>query len=485
MMKKTSNHDVCSCFKSSISRTHKVLAASVVLAAGLLCGCSDSDVNEGEGTDPVEPKIETQAITVNNNPADHADRITLYGEDGARSRAEGDEEETDGQSLYKLKELALIAPPKAKGDKGGQNLSATCLYPNGSNIYVCYHLNEAYPDNEELAATNKHQGAVELIEYHENSTPVEIIRSQAVNDNQDFNHCTIFGNAMYTTGDTKAGAKLGRIRLNNGSFENADNMDVFKLKGGSGNCVVANGANEFLIATNAGFQSLNPNDLDGDWDKDWDKDWEKKLEFFRGTDGSAKHIATPDLNSNIVTLHLEEVTPLNDGTGEKKAKAVIQKGWGENAQTISNKEYEITPTNGKNTIAMDANGYIYVCLGENGVVKLDSNGKYVGEYCLTKDRPGYQGKACANGVAVDKDYVYIAYGGYGLVVTDKDMKRLDRYAHKEPMTENGEIVKDENGNMVVKAVYSANYVAVVDGKIYVAYGRNGLGILELEKKTVK
>jgi 5,10-methylenetetrahydrofolate reductase len=60
-------------------------------------------------------------------------------------------------------------------------------------------------------------------------------------------------------------------------------------------------------------------------------------------------------------------------------------------------------------------------------------------------------KALCNGCFVDNNYVYLAYGSYGIVVIDKNTHKV--IAHRA----------------VEK---SANYITVHDGYIYVAYGRS-------------
>ena len=65
-----------------------------------------------------------------------------------------------------------------------------------------------------------------------------------------------------------------------------------------------------------------------------------------------------------------------------------------------------------------------------------------------------------NGVAVDDNYVYVAAGAYGLVVLTKDGKEV---THKRIGT---------SGN-------SANYVAVKNGLIYVAYGKGRIQVFKL------
>ena len=118
-------------------------------------------------------------------------------------------------------------------------------------------------------------------------------------------------------------------------------------------------------------------------------------------------------------------------------------------------------------IAIDSNGRIYVCKSAKGLMCYNSNGNQAwtsewttpvshGEGNISVDkRQGY-----INGVAVDDKYVYVAAGAYGLVVLTKDGKEV---THKRIGT---------SGN-------SANYVAVKNGLIYVAYGKGRIQVFKL------
>ena len=68
-------------------------------------------------------------------------------------------------------------------------------------------------------------------------------------------------------------------------------------------------------------------------------------------------------------------------------------------------------------------------------------------------------KGHANGCYVGKKYVYIAYGGFGLVVLDKETHKV--VAHRA----------------VPK---SANYVIEYKGYIYVAYGQSRMQVFQLK-----
>lgn len=70
-------------------------------------------------------------------------------------------------------------------------------------------------------------------------------------------------------------------------------------------------------------------------------------------------------------------------------------------------------------------------------------------------------KGCANGLAVDGQYVYVACGGYGIVVLDKATGK--EICHRQSQTGK-----------------SANYVAVGnDGNIYVAYGQSRIQVFKV------
>ena len=91
-----------------------------------------------------------------------------------------------------------------------------------------------------------------------------------------------------------------------------------------------------------------------------------------------------------------------------------------------------------------------------------SDGTQVGHYKedIWSDEHQKDLAICANGVAVDANYVYIAYGSRGLVVLDRNtLKKVSSFV----------------------SMHSANYVALANGYIYVAYGRDCLKVFKLVK----
>lgn len=313
------------------------------------------------------------------------------------------------------------------------HLSATCVQPAGDKAYVSYHLNEAYEDIQDEAATSNHQGCVEMFDVSESKAQ---ITSWLINEDHDFNHLIVDNGKMFTAGDTKNGATLGIINLEaDGSFgQQSTSMETVQLNGTSGNCIIADGS-KFRIATSSGFQSV-------------DKSTYADTDDFVETSGSGKHIATA--SGVTATLNLDQ----KGVTASTATVSVYKNGWGE---PVSFSVGEITPIDGKNVILID-DGYIYVCLGENGIAKYDLNGNLQTSYNWITEHPDSKGKPCANGIAADDSYLYVAYGGAGLLVFDKDLNRVARHYQPE---------------------YSANYTAVVNGLIYVAYGRNGLEVLKM------
>jgi hypothetical protein len=80
-------------------------------------------------------------------------------------------------------------------------------------------------------------------------------------------------------------------------------------------------------------------------------------------------------------------------------------------------------------------------------------------------------KALCNGCAVDSKYIYLAYGSFGLIVLDKAKVQAG-----ETNPSKCEVAKK-------KASKSANYVALGNGYIYVAYGRDRLQVFKLVDKS--
>jgi len=114
--------------------------------------------------------------------------------------------------------------------------------------------------------------------------------------------------------------------------------------------------------------------------------------------------------------------------------------------------YDVTDL-GKNAVDV-SQGYAYLAMGDDGVIKVDlTSGAVVNQFLN-------YGKGYANGVKVDGTYVYVAYGQGGFYLLDKT--DLSAVGHWD-------------------TVYSCNYVAIdpvelpaTSNHVYLANGRAGL-----------
>lgn len=302
----------------------------------------------------------------------------------------------------------------------------------------------------------------------------------------DFNHLVVAEGQVVTVGDNATmGGFIGAIALDGaGNFgTNGTLQEAFKSRqllgsvtdkvGRSGNAVVyAN--NKYYLACAGGFQEYEGN-IDQIFTKTYYKNgnfksWAANLGLYSLTAGSAKHIVIS--GDKVATLELTSKGSHTDGddywfNDTKTSIGALLKvrninDW-LNSTAWSVNIGEICPIYGKNAIAMDANGNVYVSAGRQGLL-VYNNGNKVGEFTLGATEPD----AGANGVAIDNQYVYVAYGIGGLYILNKsDLSIVSWYKSNAP-----------EGYSTQAAAASANYVAVDDQYIYVAYGRHGIKVLK-------
>lgn len=222
----------------------------------------------------------------------------------------------------------------------------------------------------------------------------------------------------------------------------------YAKKGYDENCVVYNDeTNHLIVATTKGYLVYNAdtyNELD-------------KI----NKPGKVKHIAIG--NGKIVTVYLDR-----EATNETEAIPATVEIFDQKAEDLGNpiKSFAIStiePNNGKNVVRVDDNK-IYVCRGAAGMYVYDMEGNELWHYqmpspTITEGENAGKYKGHANGCYVGKKYVYIAYGGFGLVVLDKETHKV--VAHRD-------------------LVHSANYVIEYNGYIYVAYGQSRLQVFQLK-----
>lgn len=357
--------------------------------------------------------------------------------------------------------------PVVVAESHTHDISATCVQTDGTNVYVSYH-----------KRGKGRSGCLEVINTTGNTTTLK----QFVRDHDnaiDFNHITLdqSDKRLYAVGNNKNGGFLGYVRLTDGGMidctsqkmgdldsteiahktyeplqlvklyqaQQVANGNASSKNGGDGNCVIVNGDN-LQVASTYGYEV---------YDKDLN------AVSYQKTAGRAKHLCFSPENSNVFAIHYDD-TAIQDSMTE--VGLVLDKFNSNDATmqspTFSVKANSVKPNNGKNAMCV-YDGKIYVCQSMNGLYVYDAaTGAQVDHYKenIYSESLGHDLAICANGVAVDDKYVYIAYGSRGLVVLDRNtLKKVSSFVGQR----------------------SANYVTLAGGYIYVAYGRDCLKVFKL------
>lgn len=350
------------------------------------------------------------------------------------------------------------------------DISATCVQVHDGRLYMSYHTRD-----------KQHGGCIEVFSPVENN---KLTLEQYLCDDQkdlDFNHLLAVklksGKRMvYLPGSSnKKGAMLAYLPIQDNHLLADQSKSItttingkdtviyekplqfiqmnpataeYAKKGYDENCVVYNEeTNHLIVATTKGYLVYNAdtyNELD-------------KI----NKPGKVKHIAIG--NGKIVTVYLDRAA-----TNETEAIPATMEIFDQKAEDLSNpiKSFAIStiePNNGKNVVRVDDNK-IYVCRGAAGMYVYDMEGNELWHYqmpspTITEGENAGKYKGHANGCYVGKKYVYIAYGGFGLVVLDKETHKV--VAHRN-------------------LAHSANYVIEYNGYIYVAYGQSRLQVFQLK-----
>lgn len=353
--------------------------------------------------------------------------------DGADYKAYGFEWAGDPATIIAAPKLDLVAEDKNKDN----DMSATCIQPGvNGKFYVAYHTNGK--------ASN---GAIEAISLANNTLTIDQ-SVESDNATNDYNHILVDGNTLWVAGSqsgnkshadevTGVGPFMGQISLNSdGTFANQIKISAIdrKTKGMDANCV-ANFKNNHIVATTNGFTIFN-------------------AKMNKWNEGSTEGKYLVAANGKLYALTSDATLTVYNDNEMQDVAATYQVG-----TTIS-------PKGNKAVIAVDeANGDIYVCLGENGIAKIADGTASKFFECPTfkapvnADKTG-DVKGCANGVYVTASNVYVACGSYGLVVLDKSGNVV---CHR----------KAYNGK-------SANFVTVDNNNnIFVAYGKSRVQVFKL------
>ena len=360
-------------------------------------------------------------------------------------------DETKEQYGYTLSEEAKNASATPKLDlvaSFGENngMSASCIQTVGNYVYVSYH---TYGNGK----TNL-KGGLEVLHMADNKlTGDQIVNGKA---GMDINHVMVDNNKAYIAAtDINKGAFLGVVPLENNVYSTTMTQYVLdalnKKNGFDANCVVKYGDN-IVMSSTRGYEF-------------YDKEFGHT--YFQTT-ADAKGLASA--NGNLYSL----LATGKNTTGTVNVFNGIDLRQDKTTTSFTT-DGNVGPEKGKNTVAVDGTD-IYVCQGERGIVRYNANGEKVWDYTvptIAKQKSEKYGsvKGYCNGVAISGNYVYVAAGGYGVVVLNKaDGKEVCHRTAFNGFLENG---KWANPN-------SANYVTIgQDGYIYVAYGKSRVQVFKL------
>lgn len=358
-------------------------------------------------------------------------------------------------------------------------ISATGIMPLNGYFYMSYHTNQEQADN----AAYSHGGCVEVF------TPVQndkVELKQYLYDEArdlDFNHLLAVTlnsgeRKVFLPGTSnKKGAMLAYMTINDDHMLATESKQItttetdkdgkpvvkyeeplqyvqlhpateeFAKKGYDENCVVYNNkTNHLIVATTEGYVIYDAN-----------KNNEMNEVASYSRPGKVKHVAIG--NGKIVGLYLNDRNHLREDAVDATIEVIDRDTEDfEKSKTFS-VSTNIKPNDGKNVVAVNDNK-IYVCQSGLGLYVYDMNGTEQWNWQMPKawnDKKGTY-KALCNGCFVDDQYVYLAYGSYGIVVLDKNTHEV--VTHR-------------------KTQHSANYITVKDGYMYVAYGRSRLQVFKL------
>lgn len=347
-------------------------------------------------------------------------------------------------------------------------ISATGIMPLNGYLYMSYHTNQNQKDNAEFS----HGGCIEVMAPVKNDKAELVQYIYDTARDLDFNHILATKlkseeRKIFLPGSSnKKGAMLAYMDVRDDHKLADESMEITskdgeevtikqplnyvqlkqaleKYRGYDENCVVYNdNTNHLIVATTEGYTVYDATTMN-------------EVETY-SKPGKAKHLAIG--NGKIVGLYLNE---RNDDTKiglPATIEIINEKTENFNDTKTFDTNVKIEPNDGKNVIAVKDN-LIYACLSSAGLYVYDMDGNEQWHYQMPtpKNKEG-KWKALCNGCFVDDNYVYLAYGSYGIVVIDKNTHKV--IAHRAL----------EN---------SANYITVYDGYIYVAYGRSRMQVFKL------
>ena len=315
-------------------------------------------------------------------------------------------------------------------------LSATSIQAANDKLYVTYHTQ---------GNDKSHMGGGLEVAHIDGKN---LILDQAVSaqGGLDVNYGMIDGNRFYVAATSyKEGAFLGYANLSNGQLSDTKLVTYPIDKTNPNNGIDANSVvkykDNFVLATNKGYQVYN----------------------------STFTLRTPHLTTNdvkFVAVGNDKLYGLEANGTTTGTVNIFNNINLENPQSYTT-EGKVGVVDGKNTIAVDGTN-LYVCQGDGGLVRYDAQGNGTVLFDAPAGSKDHKVIGRVNGVAVDSKYIYVACGGYGLVVLDKTKAKGENVVARRRAFYDGK-----------ESYNSANYVTLYKDYICVAYGRSRVQIFKL------
>lgn len=315
-------------------------------------------------------------------------------------------------------------------------LSATSIQAANDKLYVTYHTQ---------GNDKSHMGGGLEVAHIDGKN---LILDQAVSaqGGLDVNYGMIDGNRFFVAATSyKEGAFLGYANLSNGQLSDTKLVTYPIDKTNPNNGIDANSVvkykDNFVLATNKGYQVYN----------------------------STFTLRTPHLTTNdvkFVAVGNDKLYGLEANGTTTGTVNIFNNINLENPQSYTT-EGKVGVVDGKNTIAVDGTN-LYVCQGDGGLVRYDAQGNGTVLFDAPAGSKDHKIIGRVNGVAVDSKYIYVACGGYGLVVLDKTKAKGENVVARRRAFYDGK-----------ESYNSANYVTLYKDYICVAYGRSRVQIFKL------
>lgn len=460
----------------------RLTTCTAIVLAGMLASCSNDDVkNNGDDLKSTVSEGNTETLKLISG-ANQAGRVELV----AKTKATNQER--------RLEYVGKIKPPKYQADK---NWSATAIAFNadGTKAYVTWH-----SDKQAKNPATAWGGTVDVIDLTKEVTEItDDDITSAHSDVLKFNHVLYDNNTLYLSATSAVNAgTVGRIQLANDVITGND-IDCINFPGVSVNAVAKKGNDLVAVSGYTGTYGIFAADVFDQETKEinaWNEN--KEIEDIKTFGGIA------NFGGKYVTTEGDKTYVLYANNGDTKIKVV-----GEDAEyklgvkllsaskfaefyDPTTGEWSLTGAEntyyGKHTLAVKGD-YAYVACGQVNKEEGKLGGLLV--YDLAKGvaiDSKYQNQYTTTGVCADDKYVYAATGN-GLRVyywAESQLKEtkgqlvFSEYASEvEKYDENGKPISSGAPTIGDDERHSANFVAVSNGYIYVAYGQSGVRVYKL------